>query len=117
MSALSSDRARKLAAGGRRASGELDAATPATERPAPAGSAIPVPARSSAAGPRTRPFRLTVDVPPTTHATLSRWVIDAEVRSGRNVDKRAVFLALLDRLFTDPDLAAAIESAITATAL
>lgn len=94
-------RVNALTGSGRRApanTAELaEPTTPAAERTAP----------------RTRPYRLTVDLPPAVHTQLSRWVIDLEEQAGHNVDKRAVILALLDLLHTDVQVAAAVRTALT----
>lgn len=81
-------------------------------RPAadPEGPTTPAAPRTA---PRTRPYRLTVDLPPAVHTQLSRWVIDLEEQAGHNVDKRAVVLALLDLLRTDDEVAAAVRIALT----
>ena len=83
-----------------------------TTAPAAVATDPPTPATPRVA-PRTRPYRLTVDLPPAVHTQLSRWVIDLEEQAGHNVDKRAVVLALLDLLRTDDDVAAAVRSALT----
>ena len=69
---------------------------------------------ASRPAPRTRPYRLTVDLPSAVHTQLSRWVIDLEEQAGHNVDKRAVVLALLDLLDTDDLVAAAVRAALQA---
>lgn len=58
--------------------------------------------------PRTRPFRLTVDLPPSVHAQLSRWVLDREEQTGRNVDKRALIVALLELLANETAVTEAV---------
>lgn len=97
---LDSSRVTALTGSGRRA------AAPA------AGNDDPPPIAGRTA-PRTRPYRLTVDLPPAVHTQLSRWVIDLEEQAGHNVDKRAVVLALLDLLQTDEQVAAAVRAALT----
>ncbi len=77
------------------------------------GTAVPAEPTTPAA-PRTRPYRLTVDLPPAVHTQLSRWVIDLEEQAGHNVDKRAVVLALLDLLHTDDQVAATVRGALQA---
>ena len=78
--------------------------------PVPADATTPSAPRTA---PRTRPYRLTVDLPPAVHTQLSRWVIDLEEQAGHNVDKRAVVLALLDLLETDDQIAAAVRTSLT----
>lgn len=97
---LDPSRVNALTGSSRRASGPTRASTdPAAIAPRPV--------------PRTRPYRLTVDLPPAVHAQLSRWVIDLEETAGHNVDKRAVVLALLDLLRTDAQVAAAVRAALS----
>lgn len=76
--------------------------------PEAAGAAPAEGPRPRPGAPRVKPVRTTLDLPPATHADFSRWVIDAQVETGRNIDKRAVLLILLDELLTDSDLAAKV---------
>lgn len=78
-----------------------------------AGTDAPPPPPAGRTAPRTRPYRLTVDLPPAVHTQLSRWVIDLEEQVGHNVDKRTVVLALLELLRTDDRVAATVRSALT----
>ena len=80
----------------------------------PALSPVDVQPTAPRPAPRTRPYRLTVDLPPAVHMQLSRWVIDLEEQVGHNVDKRAVVLALLDLLRTDEQVAGAVRRALGA---
>lgn len=71
-----------------------------------------LPPATPRSAPRTRPYRLTVDLPPAVHTQLNRWVIDLEEQAGHNVDKRAVVLTLLELLRTDGRVAAAVRAAL-----
>lgn len=99
---LDPSRASALTGSGRRTTATTSDATEPTTSTAPR------------AAPRTRPYRLTVDLPPAVHTQLSRWVIDVEEQAGHNVDKRAVVLALLDLLHTNDGVAAAVRAGLTA---
>lgn len=62
---------------------------------------------------RSRPVRITVDLPPATHQQLIRWCTDAAADLGRaRVPAAEVVRAALDELHDDPDLADRIRTRI-----
>lgn len=69
------------------------------------------PVRQRAATVRTKPVRRSVDLSPTQHARLTEWcaATASEIGASR-VTGRDVFVALVDRLLSDPKLAIAVKA-------
>lgn len=64
----------------------------------------------STANVRTAPVRCTVDLPPTEHAALKRWELEAAISTGSaEVTNQAVLRALVGRLLADEELAESVR--------
>ena len=69
------------------------------------------PARQRVATERSKPVRRSVDLSPTQHSQLAAWCSATAVELGASrITGRDVFVALVDRLLSDPDLARQIRA-------
>ena len=69
------------------------------------------PSGAASARVRSKPVRITLDLPPATHQQLAQWCTDAAVDLGRaRVPAVEVFRAFLDELADDEELANRIRA-------